>query len=109
MHRFVVRENIDHYLGILNSDVLLTPEKREVIVKLLVIELDKLSHEPDQLAFIETTAAKCRERLKQVRARRGATAADRANAAQLVANVKAAQGLLDDFCHRLRTEMSCRH
>jgi hypothetical protein len=51
MQWFIARENIDHYLGILNSDVLLAPEKRVVIIKLLTAELDKLSRDPEQLEF----------------------------------------------------------
>lgn len=108
MQWFIARENIDHYLGILNSDVLLASEKRVVIVKLLTAELDKLSRDPEQLEFAETRAASCRERLKHVGARPADTEADRANAARLVADLKVTQDLLEDFCHRLRTEVSCR-
>jgi hypothetical protein len=108
MQWFIARENIDHYLGILNSDVSLAPEKRVVIIKLLTAELDKLSRDPEQLEFAETRAASCRERLKHVGARPADTEADRANAARLVADLKVTQDLLKDFCHRLRTEVSCR-
>ncbi len=107
MHRFVARENIDHYLGILNSDVLLAPEKREAIINFLVAELEKLNHDPGQLEFAESRAATGRERLNQVKAlRKAADPKHRANAEQLVANVEAVQKLLDAFCHRLRTEAS---
>ena len=107
MHRFVARENIDHYLGILNSDVLLAPEKREAITKLLIAELDKSSHDPEQLEFAETRAAKGRERLKHVRAlRNAAERKDRANAELLVVNVEAIQDLLETFCHQLRASVN---
>ena len=98
MHRFVARANIDHYLGILNSDVLLATETRAAIIKLLTAELDKLSHDLEQLEFAETRAANGRERLKRVRRLRDAAdPAHRANAEQLVANIEAIK-LLEGFC-----------
>jgi len=110
MHRFVARENIDHYLEILNSDLLLAPEKRETIIKLLIAELDKLSHDAEQLEFSESRAANGRERLNRVRALSDAAEPeDRANAKLLVANVEAIQDLLETFCHQLRAKLvNCR-
>jgi hypothetical protein len=36
MHRFVARANIDNYVSLLNADVLLSPDKRSTVIKLLV-------------------------------------------------------------------------
>lgn len=109
MDAFVARENIDHYLDILNSDVLLAPEKRETIIRLLIAELDKLSHDPEQLEFVESRAAKGRERLNHVRAlRNAAEPKDRANAELLVANVKAIHDLLQNVSHQRRASVSGR-
>ena len=44
MYRYVARANIDHFLGFLN-DADLAPERRAVIVKLLIEEEDKLGHD----------------------------------------------------------------
>jgi hypothetical protein len=89
MQRFVARENINHYIGILNSDILVAPEKRETIIKLLVAELDNLNHYAEQLEFAESRAAKGRDRLDRVRALSDAAEPkDRANAKLLAANVK---------------------
>jgi hypothetical protein len=43
MERFVVRANIDNYVSLLNADVLLSPDKKSIVVKLLMAEEDKLS------------------------------------------------------------------
>jgi hypothetical protein len=103
MYRFVARANIDHYLSILNSDILLSPERRTVIIKLLIAEEDKLGHDLEQLEFAETRVASGRERLERVRQLcAAANPADRANAERLVATVEATQRLLEDFCHQLR-------
>jgi hypothetical protein len=69
-------------------------------------EEDKLSHDLEQLEFAETSAAKGRERLKQVRhLRDNAEPAIRDLAEQLVANVEVTQQLLEDFCRRLRAKV----
>jgi len=109
MHRFVARENIDHYLGILNSEVLLGPDKRDAIIKLLIAEIDKLNHDPQQLEFAESRAAKGRERLKVVRALHDAAdPKDRTAAELLVTNVQAVNDLLQNFCHQLRASVNHR-
>jgi len=98
MHRFVARANSDNYISLLNADVLLNPDKRSTIIKLLIAEEDKLSHDVEQLEFAQTRAANGRERLKQVRhLRDNATPAIRDNAERLVANVEATQQLVEDF------------
>jgi len=109
MHRFIARANIDHYLGILNSDVILETEKRAAIVKLLITEEDRLSHDLEQLEFAEIRAADGRERLKRVRRLRDAVdPLHRANAERLVANIEATQKLLESFSHRLREKVNSR-
>ena len=103
MHRFIARANIDSYVSLLNADVILSPDKRSTIVKLLIAEIDRLSSDLEHLEFAETRAANGRERLKQVKHfRDNADQEIRDNAEQLVANVEATQQLLEDFCHRLR-------
>jgi hypothetical protein len=106
MHRFVARANIDNYVSLLNADVLLGPDKKSTVIKLLIVEEDKLSHDLEHLEFAETSAAKGRERLKQVmHLRDNAKPAIRDNAERLVANVEATQQLLEDFCRQLRAKV----
>jgi hypothetical protein len=106
MHRFIARANIDNYISLLNADVLLNPEKRSTIIKLLIAEEDKLSHDVEQLEFAETRAANGRERLKKIRhLRDNAEPAIRDNAERLVANVEATQQLVEDFCRQLRAKV----
>ena len=107
MHRFVARENIDHYLRLLNSTGL-GPEKRATVTKLLIEEFDNLGHDLEQLEFAETRAASGRDRLNQVRRKlRDLSAPEhRAQAERLVANFEATQKLLDGFCHHLRNKVS---
>jgi hypothetical protein len=103
---FVCHANIDNYVSTLNSDILLSPDKRATIIELLITELEKLSHDLEQLEFAETRAANGRERLKQVRhLRDNAAPAIRENAERLVANVEAVQQLLEDSCRRLRAKV----
>jgi hypothetical protein len=107
MDRFVARENIDHYLRLLNSTGL-GPEKRATVTKLLIEEFDNLGHDLEQLEFAETRAASGRDRLNQVRRKlRDLSAPEhRAQAERLVANFEATQKLLDGFCHHLRNKVS---
>ena len=109
MHRFVARENIDHYLRLLNRTGL-GPEKRATVTKLLIEELDKLGHDIEQLEFAETRAASGRDRLNEVRRKLGDMSAPehRAQAERLVANFEATQKLLDGFCHHLRNKVNDR-
>ena len=107
MRRFIARENIDHYLHLLNGTGL-GPEKRATVTKLLIEELDKLGHDIEQLDFAETRAASGRDRLNQVRRKlRDISAPEhRGQAERLVANFEATQKLLDGFCHHLRNKVS---
>jgi len=106
MSKFVSQANIDNYVGILNSDILLSPDKRATITELLITELEKLNHDREQLEFAETRAANGRERLKLVRhLRDNAAPAIRENAERLVANVEAVQRLLENSCRRLRAKV----
>ena len=109
MHRFVTRENIDHYLRLLNSTGL-GPEKRATVTKLLIEELGKLSHDLEQLGFAEQRAASGRDRLNHLRSRLDLSPEHlRAEAERIVANVEATQHLLEDFCHQLRNRVSNHH
>jgi hypothetical protein len=106
MHQFIARENIDHYLHLLNGTGL-GPEKRATVTKLLIEELDKLGHDLEQLGFAEQKAASGRDRLRHLRGRLDLTPKHhRAEAARVVANVEAVQHLLEDFCHQLRNRVS---
>jgi hypothetical protein len=107
MDRFIARANIDHYLGLLNDEGLAS-EKRATVVKLLIAEEDKLSHDQEQLGFAESRAANGRDRLNGLRQKLDGvdpSAAHRPTAERLVANVEATQKLLDDFCQQLRTKV----
>ena len=111
MQRFIARENIDHYLHILNSDALLSPEKRETIVKLLIVEEDKLSHDLEQLEFAEDRTAKSRDRVNHVRKLRDASAegsTHRAQTNRLLANTEAIHQLMERFCHHMREKVNSR-
>jgi hypothetical protein len=109
MHQFVARENIDHYLRLLNSTGL-GPEKRATVTKLLIEELHKLSHDLELLGFAEQRAANGRDRLNHLRGRLDFTPKPhRAEAERVVANVEATQHLLEDFCHQLRNRVSNHH
>lgn len=67
MHRFIARENIDHYLGLLRERSL--PDgKRAVIRELLVAELDKLARDLEHLEFAEDRALRGRRYLESVKA-----------------------------------------
>jgi hypothetical protein len=106
MHQFVARENIDHYLRLLNSTGL-GPEKRATVTKLLIEELDKLRGDFEQLGFAERRAADGRDRLHHLRSRLDLTPErHRAEAERVVANVEATQHLLEDFCHQLRNKVN---
>ena len=107
MHQFIARENIDHYLHLLNGTGL-GPEKRATVTKLLIEELDHLGDDVAQLEFAETRAASGRDRLNEVRRKLGDMSAPehRAQAERLVANFEATQKLLDGFCHHLRNKVS---
>ena len=106
MEKYIARANIDHYIGILNSDILLSPEKRQAVTDLLIAEMAKLDSDPEPVVFAETKVANGRKRLQQVRRLRdGAQPANRANAERLVADVEATQELLKQLCHRLRAKV----
>ena len=106
MYRFVARANIDNYISLLNGDVLLSPDKKSTITKLLIAEEDKLSHDLEQLEFAEVRAAKGRELLNRSRHRRDAAEpAIRDNVERLIANIEATQQLLEEFCHQLRARV----
>jgi hypothetical protein len=105
MDRFVARENIDHYLRLLNSTGL-GPEKRATVTKLLIEELGKLGHDLEQLGFAEQRAASGRDRLNRLRSRLDLAPEHLRDDERVVANVEAIQHLLEDFCHQLRNRVS---
>ncbi|MGX4772813.1 hypothetical protein ACWAUC_23800 [Bradyrhizobium guangdongense] len=109
MNQFVARANIDHYLGLLDGGLL--PQNRSTITKLLIAEEDKLSHDLEQLEFAENRAANGRRRLNHVRTLLDSFALDtpeREQAGRLLVNLENLQTLLEDFCHRLRAQITSR-
>ncbi|SRR5579871_6449689 len=109
VEEFTARANIDHYLTILD-DPHFPPERHATIIKLLVLELDRLGGDQEQLAFAESRAANARGRLNGLRQKlNGATdVTHRATVEKVVANFEVRQKLLDDFCHYLRTKVNSR-
>ena len=108
MERYVARANIDHYLSILNSSDL-TAQNRDTIVRLLVSEEDRLSHDLEQLEFAENRAANGRSRVNHLKGLRDSFvdgSADRERANKLLENFEAIQQLLDRFCHRMREKIN---
>ena len=108
MYRYIARENIDHYLGLLD-DADLSPERRDLVVKLLIEEEDKLSHDLEQLEFAESRAANGRDRLNRLKRNLDSFAEpERPMAERLIANFETLQQLLDGFCHHLRHKVNSR-
>ena len=108
MDSFIARANIDHYIGLLNKDDL-SPKTRATVTKLLIEEMDGLTHDTEQLEFAETRAANGRNQLNRMRSELELSAPQhRAQAEQLVANLEATQKLLDVFCHHLRNRVNNR-
>jgi hypothetical protein len=107
MNQFVARANIDHYLGLLDGGLL--PQSRSTITKLLIAEEDKLGHGLEQLEFAENRAASGRRRVDRARALFDSFALDtpeREQAGRLLINLENLQTLLEDFCHRLRAQVT---
>ncbi len=108
MHRYIGRANIDHYLSILYSTDL-TVRNRETVVKLLIGEEDRLSHDLEQLQFAEDRAVRSRDRVIHLRKLRdglpdGST--DRARAEKVLVNCEATHELVEHFCHRMREKVN---
>jgi len=109
MHGFVARANVDHYLDLLDSE--LSPQSRSTIMKLLVEEEDKLSHDVEQLGFAEQRAVDGRRRVEHIRNLSKGFApgsSEHEQAGRLLVNLENLQTLLEDFCHRLRAAIHSR-
>ncbi len=110
MDSFIARENIDHFLGLL-EDADLAPGRRVVVSRLLIEEEDKLGHDLEQLGFAETRAANGRERLHGLRQMLGSGQISEPAlelAQRQIANFEAIQRVLDSFCHQLRERVNSR-
>jgi hypothetical protein len=108
MDHFIARANIDHYLDLLHQSDL-PPEKHASIVKLLIVEEDKMSQDLEQLQFAEKRAARGRDLLSQLRyVRDGEDLVDRASAERLITTFETTQSLMDNYCQRLRTRLNAR-
>ncbi|SRR5579862_101944 len=107
MHRYVMRTNIDHYIGLLNGSDLASQD-RSTIIKLLIAEEDKLSHDLEHLEFAESRAANGRDRVSRLKTLRESFAfgtTEREQADRLLVNVENLQTMLEDFCHLLREKV----
>lgn len=105
MDRYIARANIDHFLDLLaDSDV--DPVRRTVIVRLLRVQLDKQSHHPDQLKFVESRTADGQVHFNKIKCLRNGLAdpTARAEADALLAAQEAVQKLLQICCERLRAD-----
>ena len=108
MYRYIARENIDHFIELLNGDSL-APDRRAVITRLLMDEEDKLGHDLEQLDFAETRAAKGRELLNHAQAQLAKCHPhQRPQMERLVQNFAALQMLLDGFCNQLERKANSR-
>ena len=106
MRDFLHRANIDHYLELLNDPDLIAL-KRATIVKLLVAEEDKLSHDQEQLEFAESRARQGQDRLKALRhGLEIGQLTNRKRAERLIANIEAIQQLLEGFCSQFRDRVN---
>ncbi len=110
MDRGVVHANIDHYLNILTDQGL--PERnRDTIIKLMIAEEDKLSHDLEQLEFAEDRAARSRDRVNYLRRLRDAFvvgSTERAQADRTLANFEAIHHLVEQFCRHMREKVNTR-
>ena len=110
MYRYIARANIDHFLGFLN-DADLAPERRAVIVKLLIEEEDKLGHDLEQLQFAETRAANGRNRVNRTRELRDTFvegSIDRERADKLLVQMLSKLAEPEDHTPRVRGSARCR-
>jgi hypothetical protein len=108
MESFVARENVDNYLALLKEGNV-APERRAIVVKLLIAEEDRMGHAWEQLEFAETRAAKGRRLLSELRQMlNDGRLSNQALWGELVANAEATQNLLDQFCHYLRDKANSR-
>ncbi len=104
MHDFIAQANVDHFLNMLTDDQL-GSERRDVVMKLLMAELDKLSHGEEQLDFAESRAAKVRIQLNRLRVQFCNPDLDADSQLRVGAMLRAmeqVQPLLDDLCIRVR-------
>jgi hypothetical protein len=108
METFLACANIDHYLSVLNATDL-SPQNRATVMKLLVAEEDRLSHDMEQLQFAESRFARSRDRVNHLRKLRDGFAdgsADRINAEKVLANFEATLQLTVQFCQRMREKVN---
>jgi hypothetical protein len=108
MDRFVACANIDHYLSVLNTTDL-SPQNRATIIKLLIAEEDKLSHDLEQLEFAESRFTRSKDRVNHLRKLRDGFAdgsTDRANAEKVLATFEVTHQLTEQFCLRMREKVN---
>ena len=75
MDEFTARANINHFLKLLTQDDL-DPRRRAVVIKLLTAEVDKLSHDPEQLDLALCSTGNGQDLLQRMRGIRDAFAPD---------------------------------
>ena len=104
MDKYIARANIDHFLSVLNSSDL-TAQNRRTIMKLLVAEEDRLSHDLEQLQFAEDCVAKSLNRKNHLTNLRDAFAdgsTDRTRADAVLATFEETHQLTVHFYQRMR-------
>lgn len=110
MHRYVARANVDHYLSILSGNDL-TIQHRSTTMALLIAELDKLSEDVEHLAFAESKIENSRQQVARAASIRDsfpAGTSERDHAERHLVQLENVRTALDDFCHRLRSNLSSR-
>jgi hypothetical protein len=97
---------IDHFLEALKAGGL-DAGRRDVVVKLLISEIEKLDHDPEQLDFFASRAAGARDHLDHLRqvCRMATDPTARARAEQLLLALEKVQELLESGCHQLRRRL----
>jgi hypothetical protein len=102
-----VHANIDRCLELLD-DHDLSSERRSAISTALVDEINRLSHRLEQLEFIESRTAACRERLKQLRSLRSCFqkgARVRVQAEMMIENFQSIVSQAEKICSFMRRRM----
>ena len=110
MDGFTARANIDRFLGLLSRSEL-TPHDRGTIMKLLIVEEDKLGRDLESLQFAEDRTAMSRERVNHFRKLRDSFvegSSHRSLADGVLKNFEAIQNIMERFCRQMRETINSR-
>ncbi len=108
MDRFIAQANIDHYLDLLKDDGV-SAHTRSTINKLLIEEESRLGHGREQLDFVESRAAICRDRADRQRRLMDSFAhgsSDWVLAESLLVNFESLAQFVEGFCHQMRSQLN---